>query len=96
MKKDYFKRLKRERHNELKYYYRKMNIIYDLFNDYPIADCEFEVFEYLQTMSVYEIEKMFVKICFEFDIYDMSGALGEPMLLKYEIMKYIQKIRNGE
>ena len=45
MKKDFFRKLKRERHNELKYYYRKMNILYDLFNDYPIADCELDIFQ---------------------------------------------------
>jgi hypothetical protein len=96
MKRNFFKKLKRKCNKELKLYYKKMNILYELFNNFYIADCEDEIFIFIKSMSRYEIEKMFDDIILYFDNYDMAEAIYEPIILKSAIMVYIQKMRNEE
>jgi hypothetical protein len=96
MKRDFFKKTKRKCYKELKSYYKKMGIIYKLFNDIHITDCEHEIFTFIQLMPFHEIEKMFDEIIINFYTYDLADAIYEPTILKFAIMAYIQKIRNGE
>ena len=96
MKKDFFIKIKRKCKKELKLYYKKMNVLYELFNDIHIADCEDEIFIFIKSMSMFEIEKMFDDIIIYLGNYNLEDAIYEPMIMKFEIMKYIQKIINGE
>jgi hypothetical protein len=93
MKLDFFRKIKRKCNKELKSYYRKMNIIYELFNDFFIADCEDEIFKFIKSMSMCEIEKMFDEIILYYDDYDIAEAIYEPIIIKCAIMVYIQKMR---
>jgi hypothetical protein len=85
------KKIRRKSNKELKSYYRKMNILYELFDDYYIADCEDEIFAFIKTMSVYEIEKMFDEIIIDFDKYDMADAIFDLLIFKFAIMVYMYK-----
>ena len=95
MKRNFFRKLKRKRNNELICYYRNMNVLYELFNDIHISDKEEEIFTFIQSMPVYEIEKMFDEIILYLDTYDMTEAMYEPILLKFAVMVYVQKLTNG-
>ena len=96
MKRNFFRKIKIKCNKELKVYYQNMNVLYDLFNDIHISDKEDEVFTFIQSMPISEIEKMFDEIIIKFHISDMEKAIYEPIIFKFEIIKYIQKMRNGE
>jgi hypothetical protein len=96
MKRNYFRKIKRKCNKELKLYYRNMNVLYELFNDIHISDKEDEVFTFIQSMPISEIEKMFDNIVIKFHTIDMADAIYEPIIFKFEIIKYVQKMRNGE
>jgi hypothetical protein len=96
MKRDFMRKIKRKCNKELKSYYKKMNILYELFDDYYISDCENEIFTFIKSMSRCEIEKMFDEIILNFNKYDMSDAIFDLKIFKFTIMVYVQKMRNGE
>lgn len=95
MQKKFLRIAKRNAYKMQKIYYQRMRILYELFSDFHIADCEGEIITYIESMTHYEIDKMFDLIINNFDKNDMAEAMLEPMLLKFAIMVYIQQIRNG-
>ena len=96
MKRNFSRKLNRKCNKELKLYYKNMNILYELFNDIHISDNEDDIFAFIKSMPISEIEKMFDEIIIKFHTIDMSDAIYEPIIFKFEIMKYIRKVKTGE
>jgi len=93
-KKNCFKKIKRERYRELKKYYNRIDLLYDLFNKEPVItdrQIEKEVFDFIMSMTVYEVEKMFYSIFSTCEEYGIIRGLFEDNVSKFMIMLYIQQ-----